>query len=141
MFSISGTGIGGGIVIGRARVLESRRFDVARYHIAEDLRPAEFTRLREAIDEVKRDIAALAEELPADAPSEARALLEVHSMILDDPSLADAALDHVIEQGWNAEWAVSSQADHLANQFAEFDDPYLRERGRDVQQVTDRVLK
>ena len=43
--------------------------------------------------------------------------------------------------GWNAEWAVSSQADHLANQFAEFDDPYLRERGRDVQQVTDRVLK
>ncbi len=141
MFSISGTGIGGGIVIGRARVLESRRFDVARYHIAEDLRPAESTRLREAIDEVKRDIAALAEELPADAPSEARALLEVHSMILDDPSLADAALDHVIDQGWNAEWAVSSQADHLANQFAEFDDPYLRERGRDVQQVTDRVLK
>ena len=141
MFSISGTGIGGGIVIGRARVLESRRFDVARYHIAEDLRPAEFTRLREAIDEVKRDIAALAEELPADAPSEARALLEVHSMILDDPSLTDAALDHVIDQGWNAEWAVSSQADHLANQFAEFDDPYLRERGRDVQQVTDRVLK
>jgi phosphotransferase system enzyme I (PtsI) len=141
VFSISGTGIGGGIVIGRARVLESRRFDVARYHIAEDLRPAEFTRLREAIDEVKRDIAALAEELPADAPSEARALLEVHSMILDDPSLTDAALDHVIDQGWNAEWAVSSQADHLANQFAEFDDPYLRERGRDVQQVTDRVLK
>jgi len=141
VFSISGTGIGGGIVIGRARVLESRRFDVARYHIAEELRPAEFTRLREAIDEVKRDIAALAEELPADAPSEARALLEVHSMILDDPSLAEAALDHVIDQGWNAEWAVSSQADHLANQFAEFDDPYLRERGRDVQQVTDRVLK
>ena len=141
MFSISGTGIGGGIVIGRARVLESRRFDVARYHIGEELRPAESTRLREAIDEVKRDIAALAEELPADAPSEARALLEVHSMILDDPSLAEAALDHVIDQGWNAEWAVSSQADHLANQFAEFDDPYLRERGRDVQQVTDRVLK
>ena len=141
MFSISGTGIGGGIVIGRARVLESRRFDVARYHIAEELRPTEFSRLRQAIDEVKRDIAALAEELPADAPSEARALLEVHSMILDDPSLAEAALDHVIDQGWNAEWAVSSQADHLANQFAEFDDPYLRERGRDVQQVTDRVLK
>jgi len=141
VFSISGTGIGGGIVIGRARVLESRRFDVARYHIAEALRPSESDRLRQAIDEVKRDIASLAEELPLDAPSEARALLEVHSMILDDPSLTDAALDHVLQQGWNAEWAVSSQADHLANQFAEFDDPYLRERGRDVQQVTDRVLK
>ncbi len=141
MFSINGTGIGGGIVIGRARVLESHRIDVARYHIAKELRAAEQSRLRLAIDEVKRDIAALAEELPPDAPSEARALLEVHSMILDDPSLAEAAMDHVGGQGWNAEWAVSSQADHLALQFAEFDDPYLRERGRDVQQVTDRVLK
>lgn len=141
MFSISGTGIGGGIVIGRARVLESNRFDVARYHVADDQRAAELLRLRQALEDVKADIAAVADDLRADAPPEARALLEVHSMILDDPSLADAALAHVSEQGWNAEWAVSSQADHLAQQFAEFDDPYLRERGRDVQQVTDRVLK
>ncbi len=141
MFSIGGTGLGGGIVIGRARVLESRRFDVARYHVADDLRIAEQERLRRALHEVKADIAALAGDLPDDAPAEAGALLEVHSMILDDPALASAALEHIGAHGWNAEWAVSSQADHLAHQFAEFDDPYLRERGRDVQQVTDRVLK
>ena len=141
MFSIGGTGLGGGIVIGRARVLESRRFDVARYHVADDLRIVEQERLRRALHEVKADIAALAGDLPDDAPAEAAALLEVHSMILDDPALASAALEHIGAHGWNAEWAVSSQADHLAHQFAEFDDPYLRERGRDVQQVTDRVLK
>jgi phosphotransferase system enzyme I (PtsI) len=141
MFTLSGTGIGGGIVIGRARVLESRRFDVVRYHLAEDQREAEQARLRRALGEVKADLAALADELPAEAPTEARALLEVHSMILDDPSLADASLALVQAQGWNAEWALSHEANALAEQFAAFDDPYLRERGRDVQQVTDRVIK
>ncbi len=141
MFSIAGTGIGGGIVIGRARVLESRRFDVARYHVAQAQREAEQDRLRRAIEEVKAEIAGLVEALPADAPTEAHALMEVHSMILDDPSLAEAALEQIGEHGWNADWAIASQADHLAQQFAEFDDPYLRERGRDVQQVADRVLK
>ena len=33
MFSLHGTGIGGGIVIGRARVLESRQRDVVRYRL------------------------------------------------------------------------------------------------------------
>ena len=141
MFTLCGTGIGGGIVIGRARVLESRRFDIARYRVTEELRDAEQARLRRALGEVKADLAALADELPPEAPPEARALLEVHSMILDDPSLAEAALALVQAQGWNAEWALSHQADELAEQFAGFDDPYLRERGRDVQQVTDRALK
>ena len=141
MFSIHGTGIGGGIVIGRARVLESRRFDVARYHIPAGAIDAEIARLNGALAAVRGDLDALAAHLPQDAPAEARALLEVHAMILEDPQLAEAARDDIAQHGWNAEWAIASQADRLAAQFEEFDDAYLRERGRDVQQVTDRVLK
>ena len=141
MFSIHGTGIGGGIVIGRARVLESRRFDVARYHIPAGAIDAEIARLDNALAAVRGDLGALGTHLPEDAPAEARALLEVHAMILDDPQLAAAARDDITQHGWNAEWAVASQADRLAAQFEELDDAYLRERGRDVQQVTDRVLK
>ncbi|MCL4745461.1 MAG: phosphoenolpyruvate--protein phosphotransferase [Burkholderiaceae bacterium] len=141
MFSIHGTGIGGGIVIGRARVLESRRFDVARYHVPSAGIEAEVVRLDKALEAVRGELGALGEHLSDDAPSEARALLEVHAMILDDPQLAQAARDDIVEQGWNAEWALASQADSLAAQFDEFEDAYLRERGRDVQQVADRVLK
>ncbi len=73
--------------------------------------------------------------------AEARALLEVHAMILDDPMLAEAAREQIRTLRWNAEWALASQADGLARQFEELEDAYLRERGRDVQQVADRVLK
>ncbi len=141
MFSLHGTAIGGGIVIGRARVLESRRFDVARYHVQPERQPGEVARLEAALRDVKGELGTLAEHLPDDAPHEARALLEVHAMILDDPLLVDAARSQILDHGWNAEWALASQADALAHQFEELDDIYLRERGRDVQQVADRVLK
>lgn len=141
MFSIHGTGIGGGITIGRARVLESRRFDVARYHVPVAGVDIEVARLDAALAEVKQGLRSLVAHLPDDAPTEARALVEVQAMILDDPLLCEAARQQIVEDGWNAEWVIASQADSLARQFEELDDAYLRERGRDVQQVADRVLK
>ncbi len=141
MFSIHGTGIGGGIVIGRARVLESRQRDVPRYRLGPAQLESELSRLETAIEVVRAELFALAEHLPADGPAEARALLDVHAMILDDPALAQAARDAMREHLWNAEWAFSAQAGHLAAQFDEFEDEYLRERGRDVQQVAERVIR
>ena len=141
MFSLHGTGIGGGIVIGRARVLESRQRDVTRYRLAPAQVDAELARLESALAQVKSELADVAERLPADAPAEASALLEVHAMILDDPSLLAEARAAIREHLWNAEWAFSSQASHLAAQFEEFEDEYLRDRGRDVQQVAQRVIR
>jgi phosphotransferase system enzyme I (PtsI) len=141
MFSLHGTGIGGGIVVGRAVVLESRMIDVPRYRIEFARRDAEAARLERAIDAVRAELSSVAAHLPHDAPAEAQALLQVHAMILDDPSLALQAKVAIESHGQNAEWAFASQAEHLAAQFEQFDDAYLRERGRDVNQVADRVLK
>ena len=141
MFALHGTGIGGGIVVGRAVVLESRLIDVPRYRVEFAMRLAETSRLARAVETVRAELRAIAEHLPADAPSEAQALLQVHAMILDDPSLAPQATVAIESHGQNAEWAFASQAEHLAAQFEQFEDPYLRERGRDVTQVADRVLK
>ena len=141
MFSLHGTGIGGGIAVGRAVVLESRLIDVPRYRIDAPGRPAEVARLERAVDTVRAELQNIGEHLPADAPTEAQALLQVHAMILDDPALFEQARLVISQSGHNAEWAFASQAEQLAAQFEQFDDAYLRERGRDVTQVADRVLK
>src|SRR5690606_19402306 len=65
----------------------------------------------------------------------------VHTMILNDPALINAAGDKIASDRINAEWAVAEKAEELAAQFREIDDPYLKERGRDVEQVTARLLK
>ena len=141
MFSLHGTGIGGGIVVGRAVVLESRLIDVPRYRITPEQRAAELGRLDRAIDVVKLELANLGEQLPVDAPPEAQALLQIHAMMLEDPSLVEQTRLAVELHGQNAEWAFFAQVEHLAAQFEQFEDAYLRERGRDLTQVADRVLK
>ena len=141
MFSLHGTPIGGGIVIARARVLESRGLDAVRYRLPADQLEAEVARMELAMSAVREELAQVAAHLPADAPHEAHALLEVHAMILDDPLLGEEARQSIRDHGWNAEWAFANQAGHLAAQFESFEDEYLRERGRDVQQVAGRVLR
>jgi phosphotransferase system enzyme I (PtsI) len=141
VLSFQGTGIGGGIAIGRARVLEVASRDVPRRRIEATEVVAEQARLGQAINRVKTELTELVASLPEGAPAEAAALLEVHAMILDDPAFSGAAREAILEHLWNAEWAMSAQAGHLAAQFEALDDAYLRERGRDVQQVADRVMR
>ena len=141
MFSLSGIGVGGGIVIGRARVLDTVSRDVPRRRIEHGAVALEQERLIQAIAQVRDELSMLARSLPPGAPSEAAALLEVHAMILDDAAFSTAAHDAIAEHLWNAEWAMSAHAGQLAAQFEELSDAYLRERGRDVQQVAERVMR
>lgn len=141
MFSLHGTGLGGGIAIGRARRLATQVRDVDRYHIEEARVDAEIERLNGAIEGVRHDFETVSDRLPNDAPEEARALINIHLMILADPMLVGSACDVIKAELRNAEWALTSQAEALAQQFRQLDDAYLRERGRDVRQVTDRILK
>ena len=141
MFTLFGTPIGGGIVMGRACVVESRLLDVPRYRIPDGAAGAEVARLADAVRVVTEELQSVAAHLSADAPAEARALLDVHTMILNDPALLDAACAKVESDLVNAEWAIAEKAEELAAQFREIEDPYLKERGRDVEQVTARLLK
>ena len=76
-----------------------------------------------------------------DAPAEFGAFLDVHWMILNDPTLSEAPKRIIAEQRCNAEWALTQQMDVLVEQFEQIEDPYLRERKADVVQVVERVLK
>lgn len=141
MFSLHGQGLGGGIAIGRARVIAMQSRDVSRYHIEPGRVETEVGRLTEAVANARSAFEAVSDRLPESAPQEARALIDVHLMILDDPMLVDNAFEQIRDDLRNAEWAITAQADALAQQFLQLDDAYLRERGRDVRQVAARIMK
>jgi len=130
-----------GVAIGRAVLVASSRVDVAHYFIEVEHAPAEVARLRHARDTVVGELTTLKRDLPADAPSELAALLDVHILLLHDPMVAEA-LRHWIEvRHYNAEWAVTAQTEVLARQFDEMEDEYLRERKADIEQVAERLLR
>ncbi len=138
---IFGIPVSRGVAIGRAVLVASSRVDVAHYYVGAEQITAEVQRLRDARDAVASELEALKQELPAEAPAELAALLDVHLMLLHDDSLAAATKVWIEERHYNAEWAMSAQLEVLARQFDEMEDEYLRERKADIEQVVERVLR
>jgi phosphotransferase system enzyme I (PtsI) len=141
-FALHGIGVSGGIAIGRAQLVSHATREVAHYTIPLAQVPSEIARFSAAIHEVQRELEGLHTALTSgDAPGEFGAFLDVHWMILNDPTLAEAPRRIIAEQRCNAEWALMLQMGVLVEQFEQIEDPYLRERKADVVQVGERVLK
>ena len=142
MFTVFGTPIGGGIVTGRACVVESRLIDVPRYRLDDDAVGGELERLKQAVAEVTPNSRRSPPTCRADAPTEAQgAARRPHH----DPRTIRRSSRR--RARWSpATWSTRSgrsprRPRSSPTQFREIDDPYLKERGRDVEQVTSRLLK
>jgi phosphoenolpyruvate-protein phosphotransferase (PTS system enzyme I) len=140
-FQVFGLPVSRGVAIGRAVLVASSRVDVAHYFIADARVEAEIERLRIARDLVASELGILQRDLPAEAPAELSALLDVHLMLLHDETLTGATKQWIRERHYNAEWALSAQLEVLARQFDEMEDAYLRERKADLEQVVERLLR
>ena len=140
-FSIHGLPVARGIAIGRAVLVASSRVEVAHYFIQPDEIKAEIERLRVARDAVVDELQRMQAEMRKDMPPELGAMLDVHLMLLQDETLAYEIRRWIKERLYNAEWALISQLEVVVRQFDEMDDPYLRERKADLEQVVARVLR
>jgi phosphoenolpyruvate-protein phosphotransferase (PTS system enzyme I) len=140
-FVLHGHAVSGGITIGYAHLVATARLEVVHYEIPEEAVEAEVRRLEVALAKARDELATLKQHIPADAPQEFEAFLNLHRMILDDSALSQAPKALIRERRANAEWALVQQMEKLTDRFDEIDDPYLRERKADVQQAVERVLK
>lgn len=140
-FQVFGLPISRGVAIGKAVLVASSRVDVAHYFISDAQIAQELARLCEARDVVAAELEILKRDMPADAPGELAALLDVHLMLLRDELLVGATMQWITERHYNAEWALSAQLEVVARQFDEMEDAYLRERKADLEQVVERLLR
>jgi phosphotransferase system enzyme I (PtsI) len=112
------------------------RYEVPRHQAAE-----ESARFEAAINQVRAEFDELRASIPATAPQEIGAFINLHQMILGDSTLSVAPRRIIETENCNAEWALKLQTDALVARFDEVVDGYLRERKADVIQVAERVMK
>ncbi len=140
-FTLHGAGVSGGIAIGYAHLVSTARLEVPHYELAPDEIEAEIERFDAAVAQVRGELIGLHASVPASAPAEMGAFLDVHIMILNDAMLSDTPRELIRTRCCNAEWALVQQMEMLIARFEEIEDAYLRERKADVRQVVERVLK
>lgn len=144
-FCLNGIGVSRGIGIGVVQKLHGGELDIPEYTLAEDDLDHEITRFhgaqrraKEQLRDIRRQVAGLAAR---GAPGEIVAFLDTHLLMLDDRSLTEAVVVQIRQHRINAEAALKRQRDSLVAVFEQMEDPYLRSRKDDVQQVTARLLR
>ena len=141
-FSLHGQAVSGGIAIGRAHLVSHAILEVAQFQLRERDVAGELLRFDNAVATAGADLKGLRGEASVPgAPAELSAFVDLHSMILADPTLTDGVRELIRERRCNAEWAMVQQMQLVVDQFDEFEDAYLRERKQDIVQVVERVLR
>jgi phosphotransferase system enzyme I (PtsI) len=140
-FSLHGIPVSKGIAIGKAVLISRAALEVSHYLVESGKEAVEAQKLLDAFDQVRQELEQLRLGLPKDAPPEMAAFLDVHSMILADPALAEKPIHLIRTQRLNAAWALTTELNDLLEQFSEIEDPYLKERAHDIRQVAERVIK
>jgi len=141
MLTLHGTGVSSGIAIGKAYVLHRDRPEVPEYVLPAKLLDDEAQRFRNAVDRAREQLERIREHIPPGTPPEIASIIDTHHLILRDKLIVEAPIERIHGQRMNAEWALKTQGDALAAVFEQMEDPYLRNRKLDVNQVVDRVLR
>ena len=140
-FALHGIPVSKGIAIGKAVLISRAALEVSHYLVEPGKEEVEAQKLLDAFQQVRLELEQLRLGLPKDAPQEMAAFLDVHGMILADPALAEKPIKLIRSQRMNAAWALTTELNDLLEQFAEIEDPYLKERANDIRQVAERVIK
>jgi phosphotransferase system enzyme I (PtsI) len=136
---LSGTAAARGSALGRARVQLPHALDVEETRIAHEEVDAELQRIHDAVVTVREEMRLLRERLHGALAHEVGEFLDLHALLLDDPELLQG-IDALIRTGrYSADYALRLQRDRIAAVFDGIDDPYLRSRIDDIDQVIGRL--
>ena len=137
MITIQGKGVSAGIGMGPLYFYRRAKTEIPNYTV-EDTN-AEWLRFKGAQSVAIDQLGELAEKARVEAGDEAAFLFETHQMMAEDLDYEEA-IQGMIEDGHNAEYAVDTVAAQFADMFASMDDAYMQGRAADVKDVSSRIL-
>jgi len=136
-----GVAASGGVVHGRVLRLGSGAVDVRPRSITADGIESELDHLHKAIAETRHQILEIHQKVLLAMGAKEAAIFEAHGLVLEDPALV-GEISRAIREGLNgAEYAVQVVCGRFCAALEAADDPYLRERAADVQDVSHRVIR
>lgn len=136
MLTIQGNGVSSGIAIGPLHFFRRTGQAVTRRKVTDTA--GEWRRFQDAQAKAIEALGKLAEKARTEAGDEAAFLFETHQMMAEDLDYVEA-IQALVEDGLNAEAAVTDVAARFAQMFASMDDEYMRARAADVRDVSSRI--
>jgi len=139
---ISIRGISGspGICIGKAYLVDKEGVNlIKRYPISDTQISKEIDRFKQAVSKAKNDYARIIESIDR-AIEDNLDILETHMALFEDKMLYGRTIEAISTDKINAEWALRKVSRRAKDMFQQIDDPYLKARVNDIDQVTDKIM-
>ena len=138
---LRGLGVSSGIAIGKVYLLERGRIHVEKHSIKEEQIEREVSKFQNAIKSAVKDLNSVKENIPDDDIRRHSFIIDAHILMLQDPYFLKEVVDTITSKRANAEWALDIVVSKFLSSFEKVEDLYLRERGRDLDYVYQRLLR
>ena len=129
-----------GLALGRARVIYPARFEVESAPLPPGEVASELARFDAALVAARAELGALRQRLRGSLKRELAEFIDAHALILDDREFADGVREGIRRHHLHATAALKAHRDRIAAAFEAIEDPYLRSRREDIDQVVGRVF-
>src|ERR1051326_5973256 len=136
-----GAGVSPGIAHGVIHVVRDDFDDVVRYHIEPAQIGNEIGRFEAALVQTRVQILEMQQKIAEAIGAKDAAIFDAHLLVVEDRTLIDEVLKRLETEHCNVEWVFQEVARNYAETLNNIDDPYLRERALDIQDVTKRVIR
>ena len=136
-----GVGVSQGIAIAHAYVRGEVFIEPDKYSIDSSQKNEEIQRLKNALDETKKQIQNLKEQVRlASGANKEEAIFDAHLLVLEDHEVLDKVKNIILNDGLNVEYAFYDIMGRYIRELKKINDRYLRERVVDIEDVMKRVL-
>src|SRR5882757_5309169 len=136
-----GIGVSPGVAFGRIHVVREDMDEVVRYQIAPSQVTDEIGRFEAGLIQTRMQILEMQQRIAESIGAKDAAIFDAHLLVVEDRTLIDEVLRKLETDLCNVEWVFQEVATRYAETLNKIDDPYLRERALDIQDVTKRVIR
>ena len=142
MVTVSGTATSRGFVSGTVFLYAGdREIALPEYTLPESRIGAELARYREARAETRRQLEGVVTDVSSRVDGAEADIFRNHLVMLEDETIISAVEKIIREERLNAESAIHKVSDSFRKTFERMNDPYLRERARDLDDVERRIMR
>jgi phosphotransferase system enzyme I (PtsI) len=137
---LQGAGVSPGTAQGPIHVVRDDFDDVPRYHIESSQVANEIGRFEAALIQTRTQILEMQQKIAESIGAKDAGIFDAHLLVVEDRTLIDEVLRRLETDLCNVESAFQEVATNYAETLSKIDDPYLRERAVDIEDVTRRVI-
>ena len=130
-----------GVAVGNVYRYIQEEIVIPDYTVAEDKVEAEIGKFASAMAATLKQLDTIRQKALKDMGPEEAAIFEAHMQIAQDPSLSDGIKSLVETSHTNVVAATAQTIETFANIFLGMEDAYMRERGADIKDIGDRLMR